>query len=662
MLAMMTTTGTVVRVNKIAVFVASALLAGPLVAVAPIGLAAPTALAAPATTSAYQALPEATTLLDTVTAATPLAAGESRTVVVEGEAPLPPVDGTLAVVLNVTVRAGSGVGDWSVVPSGSAPSSTPQIRIDGKAASYGPALSVANLVTVAVNTDPGRGTVGAVDIRSTGGGHVVVDLVGAYVASGATTAGRLAPLAAPTRILSTTAGPALAAGKVRTVTVPGGAGALAAVVNLTTIASAAGRWSAYSTALAAPPSTASLRSMHTWHIVANQAIVPLDGSGAFNIHSEGGGHVIVDLAALVTGPGAPESTDGLFVPLAAATRVLDTPTFALPGWTLEVPVAQQPTIARPDVAAVALHVTAKETLSPGYVTVGPAGSDNTAVAARGTSTLNVLVPAQSLSNHVVVASTARGVALFNQGGAKLALDIVGYYLGTPAPTPFAAPINGNPTPARCVGFPAWPIAAVGPGARGETVRRVQQRLLDLGFWNAGADGGYGHTTSQAVMAFQKWTSLPRTGAVDDTTAARLNTHLCRPTTTQAGDLFEVDKGRQLGFIVRGGKVVWAINVSTGTGKSYREWSPKTKRWETGTSITPNGTWRVYFERPTGWWEGDLGRIYRPKYFRGGVAVHGSSSIPGYPASHGCVRVSTSAMDMIWTTNAMPRNSRVVVHD
>jgi lipoprotein-anchoring transpeptidase ErfK/SrfK len=43
-------------------------------------------------------------------------------------------------------------------------------------------------------------------------------------------------------------------------------------------------------------------------------------------------------------------------------------------------------------------------------------------------------------------------------------------------------------------------------------------------------------------------------------------------------------------------------------------------------------------------------------------VHGSSSIPGYPASHGCVRVSTSAMDMIWTTNAMPRNSRVVVHD
>jgi lipoprotein-anchoring transpeptidase ErfK/SrfK len=45
-----------------------------------------------------------------------------------------------------------------------------------------------------------------------------------------------------------------------------------------------------------------------------------------------------------------------------------------------------------------------------------------------------------------------------------------------------------------------------------------------------------------------------------------------------------------------------------------------------------------------------------------VAVHGSPSIPNYPASHGCVRVSAPAMDMIWATDAMPRNSRVVVHD
>ena len=654
--------GTVVRVSKIAGAVAAALLAGPLVAVAPVGVGAPVARAAPVTTTAYQPLAAATTVLDTVAGAAPLAPGEARTVVVTGEAPLPPVDATLAVVVNVTVRAGSGVGDWSIGPAGAAPVATPQIRIDSKAASYGSALSVSNLVTVPVNTDPARGPLGAIDVRATGGGNVVVDLVGAYAASGATAAGRLVPLASPNRIFSTAAGAVLAAGEVRSITVPGGAGALAAVVNVTTIASAAGRWSAYPTGLATPPTTTTVRSMHTWHVVANTAIVPLDPSGRFNIHTEGGGHVIVDLTALVTGPGAAESTNGLFVPLPAPRRVIDTPTFAVPGWTIEVPIAQQPFIARSDVAAVAVHLTTKETLAPGHVTLTPAGSDNTAVPGRTTSTLNVVAPNQTLSNHGIVASTGRGVAMFTLGGAKLALDVVGYYLGAPAPATFPPPANVNPTPPGCPGFPAWAISAVGPGARGETVRRVQQRLLDLGFWHAGADGGYGHTTSQAVMAFQKWTSLPRTGVVDDTTAGRLNTHLCRPTTTQAGDLFQVDKGRQLGFIVRGGRVVWAINVSTGTGIPYRVWSEKTRRWETGTSITPNGSWRVYFERPTGWWEGELGRIYRPKYFRGGVAVHGSASIPGTPASKGCVRVSTAAMDMIWATNAIPRNSRVVVHD
>ena len=42
-------------------------------------------------------------------------------------------------------------------------------------------------------------------------------------------------------------------------------------------------------------------------------------------------------------------------------------------------------------------------------------------------------------------------------------------------------------------------------------RQIQQRLLDLGFWNTGADGEYGLTTSQAVMAFQKYSASRRPG-------------------------------------------------------------------------------------------------------------------------------------------------------
>ena len=31
-------------------------------------------------------------------------------------------------------------------------------------------------------------------------------------------------------------------------------------------------------------------------------------------------------------------------------------------------------------------------------------------------------------------------------------------------------------------------------------------------------------------------------------------------------------------------------------------------------------------------------MYNPVYFNYGVAVHGLSNVPNYPASHGCVRV------------------------
>jgi lipoprotein-anchoring transpeptidase ErfK/SrfK len=42
-------------------------------------------------------------------------------------------------------------------------------------------------------------------------------------------------------------------------------------------------------------------------------------------------------------------------------------------------------------------------------------------------------------------------------------------------------------------------------------------------------------------------------------------------------------------------------------------------------------------------------------------VHGSNSIPNYPASHGCVRVSVPAMDFIWEQNLMPMRITVWVH-
>lgn len=208
-----------------------------------------------------------------------------------------------------------------------------------------------------------------------------------------------------------------------------------------------------------------------------------------------------------------------------------------------------------------------------------------------------------------------------------------------------------------------PLEAVG-SANGAETTRIQLRLIELGFWLDGYDGRFSHTTRQAVMAFQKYSGLEPTGAVDDQTAFALTVASNRAIgiSDVPGVLVEVDKDRQLLFLMVEGRLEWALNVSTGSGQFYRERNQKDpNRWEKGRSLTPSGFFVVDRERPQGWWSGDLGEIYRPKYFNGGVAIHGSKVIPNYPASHGCVRVSTSAMDMIWESGLVPRKTMIWVY-
>jgi len=209
---------------------------------------------------------------------------------------------------------------------------------------------------------------------------------------------------------------------------------------------------------------------------------------------------------------------------------------------------------------------------------------------------------------------------------------------------------------------AAPIVPSRPGQRGPQVAALQQRLINLGFWVDKTDGSYGYVTKQAVMAFQKYWGLPRTQVADKRTVDILNFVTYRAIgLSYQGDVVEVDKGRQILFIVKGGIVQWVINVSTGSEKPYVEESKKDPGEQLkGDAVTPLGRFQVNREKPEGWWEGELGKLYRPKYFNGGIAVHGASNVPAYPASHGCVRVSVNAMDFIWAQNLMPMGIKVWV--
>ncbi len=77
-----------------------------------------------------------------------------------------------------------------------------------------------------------------------------------------------------------------------------------------------------------------------------------------------------------------------------------------------------------------------------------------------------------------------------------------------------------------------------------------------------------------------------------------------------------------------------LPVSTDSGRAYRSGG------RTYSAQTPRGNFRVG-RKITGWRTSSLGRLYFPSYFVGGYAIHGGQ-LPGYPASHGCVRIPMSA--------------------
>ncbi|HKY65127.1 MAG TPA: L,D-transpeptidase family protein [Acidimicrobiales bacterium] len=191
------------------------------------------------------------------------------------------------------------------------------------------------------------------------------------------------------------------------------------------------------------------------------------------------------------------------------------------------------------------------------------------------------------------------------------------------------------------------------GESGDAVAVLQQRLVDLGYWMGEPDGTYGQLTRQAVMAFQKVEGLSRDGVAGPATQERLAA-AGRPT-SRGGSGIEIDLERQVILVVSGGQVQWVLNTSTGSGEAYTS--------STGGSaqaVTPPGDYHVQRELD-GLREAPLGTLYRPKYFNGGIAVHGSGSIPAHPASHGCARVTNSAMDMLWSSGAMAIGTPVTVY-
>jgi peptidoglycan hydrolase-like protein with peptidoglycan-binding domain len=207
---------------------------------------------------------------------------------------------------------------------------------------------------------------------------------------------------------------------------------------------------------------------------------------------------------------------------------------------------------------------------------------------------------------------------------------------TAAPTTTVPPTTTKPKPKK----PAEP-AKLRSGAEGRAVEALQRRLAELGYQVHEVDGQFGSETHHAVVAFQKVNRLDRDGVVGPVTRKALERpRVPRPRSRKAGFHVEADLTLQVVYLVKGGEIQEVLDASSGSGQNY------TVHGDVRVAVTPLGNFQIQ-RKIDAWRKSDLGLLYRPAYFTGGYALHGAPSVPAFPASHGCIRITTAAMDRLF---------------
>jgi peptidoglycan hydrolase-like protein with peptidoglycan-binding domain len=229
-----------------------------------------------------------------------------------------------------------------------------------------------------------------------------------------------------------------------------------------------------------------------------------------------------------------------------------------------------------------------------------------------------------------------------------------------APSTPAAP-SGSPAPSQppTANSPSAPARPPKPqklkaGANGAKVLALQRRLAELGYWNGKADGSFGSLTTQAVYALQKAAGLGRDGVVGPKTQKALNQGVRPRAKSRSGHIVEISLKRQLLMLVDDGTVTQIFNTATGSNQHYEY------QGQTYLAQTPPGHFKVS-RQIDGQRDGPLGPLWRPKYFNGGIAIHGAPNVPPYPASHGCARVTNAAINWIWAHDKIPLKTKVWVY-
>ena len=185
------------------------------------------------------------------------------------------------------------------------------------------------------------------------------------------------------------------------------------------------------------------------------------------------------------------------------------------------------------------------------------------------------------------------------------------------------------------------------------IREAEHKLSDLGYWTGAIDGVFDPATRSALIAFQKWEGRPVTGELTLAELEAIRAGVAPKARDSGYAHIEVDLDRQVLLVVNDDDSVRVLPVATGNEKSFID------EGQQSIAHTPRGRFVVY-EKEFGWHTGSLGAVYYANFISGGVAIHGSRSVPNEPASHGCIRVPMFAAREV--SKLLPLGTIVLVYD
>lgn len=354
--------------------------------------------------------------------------------------------GTTTVVLNVTAFNSAGFGGVTVYPAGTVLPGTAHVVLTAKGQTRTAMVHVR------------LGTSKSVDIKSTVGAGLIVELVGAYTAMGSATsarAGRFAALPGPRRALTNVnIGPGNSTvTDLSLVGVP--AGASAAVLVLSSEAGNPGAWLAYADGTTRPA------GIDLWLDAkgqrrSNQTIVRLKpGQTRVRVFSQAGGRITVDVVGFYTGATAASTSSGLFLPPTSATpyRRVDTRKMS----TL-APMGPTVVEFQPGTPQVVQGVVGTARLL-GSWNAGTAVTRPSGVSGQPAMPVaRLTVPRDNISMPFYARTSSRGVAVTLNSGSHLIVDVAGWFIGE-RPTAVLAPTKVNLVTSTNVTHLRWRDAA-----------------------------------------------------------------------------------------------------------------------------------------------------------------------------------------------------------